>query len=171
MTDQLPVEAAPTNNDGKETAFVEEGLLLRTLAEYMQPDDVAHVEGTIQYAREVRTGTAVAGDGGTSAALPDIDYALSVAQTLANSLHIDAITLAAVLLYQLVEAHTITLSDLRARLGGEFGEEVAQTIANIERFDTLQRPGVQLRRSASAQRNAAGEGAEESRARRRSREQ
>ena len=73
MTDQLPVEAALTNDTGKEAAFVEEGLLLRTLAEYMQPDDIAHVEETIQYAREVRTGVAVSDAGEKSvAALPDI---------------------------------------------------------------------------------------------------
>jgi GTP diphosphokinase / guanosine-3',5'-bis(diphosphate) 3'-diphosphatase len=167
MTDQIPAEAALTNGTGKEAAFVEEGLLLRTLAEYMQPDDVAHVEDAIQYAREVRASIAVPDASAQPAlALPDVDYALSVAQTLATSLHIDAITLAAVLLYQLVEGHEITPVDVLRRLGGEFGEQVAQTISNIERFDTLQRPGVQLRRSAQ---RATGE-SDDNRDRRRSRE-
>src|SRR5262249_49861007 len=94
-------------------------------------------------------------------------YALSVAQTLVTSLHIDAVTLAAVLLYQLVEARAIASGDVRARLGGEFGEQVAQTISNIERFDTLQRPGVELRRSAQ---RSTGEVEAGSRERRRSRE-
>lgn len=170
MTDQIPVAAAPTNNaGGKEAAFVEEGLLLRTLAEYMQPDDVAHVEDAIQYARQVRAGFAAPDAGPQSAlALLDIDYALSVAQTLVSSLHIDAITLAAVLLYQLVEAHAITSGDVRRRLGDEFGEQVAETISNIERFDTLQRPGVQLRRNA--QQRTTGESEDGNRDRRRSRE-
>ncbi|HEV8191918.1 MAG TPA: HD domain-containing protein [Ktedonobacterales bacterium] len=168
MTDQIPIEAALTNDTGKEAAFVEEGLLLRTLAEYMQPDDVAHVEDAIQYAREVRMGVAVPDADAQSALAPlDVDYALSVAQTLATSLHIDTITLAAVLLYQLVEGHAITSSDVLTRLGGKFGTQVAQTISNIERFDTLQRPGVQLRRSAQ---RATGESDEGNRDRRRSRE-
>jgi guanosine-3',5'-bis(diphosphate) 3'-pyrophosphohydrolase len=149
MTDQTPSGAGgPSSSQvGKETAFVEEGLLLRTIADYLQPDDITHVKDAIQYAREVRAGTAVS-DAGSQTAMPDIDYALSVAQTLATSLHIDAVTLAAVLLYQLVEARAIKLDDVRKRLGGEFGEQVAETISSIEHFDTLQRPGVELRRSA-----------------------
>jgi guanosine-3',5'-bis(diphosphate) 3'-pyrophosphohydrolase len=104
-------------------------------------------------------------------ALPsDIEYVIGVAQTLAEFIHIDAISLAAVLLYQAVEGNIVTLDDVRARLGAEFGEAVAQTITNIERFDTLQRPGAMLRRSAQAA--AASPAAEEevSRERRRSRQ-
>lgn len=171
MTDQPSAEAVVTNNGGREAAFVEEGSLLRALAAYMQPDEIAHVEDAIQYAREVRTSLAVPATAGQTAAVmasdSDIAYALSVAQTLVTSLHIDAVTLAAVLLYQLVEARAVATDDVRARLGGEFGDQVAQTISNIERFDTLQRPSVELRRSAQ---RSTGEADAATRDRRRSRE-
>jgi GTP pyrophosphokinase len=98
----------------------------------------------------------------------DVAYALGVAETMADAIHIDAISLGAVLLYQAVEGQVVALDEVRARLGGDFGEAVAQTIEHIARFDTLQRPGEELRRSArQAQATAAGgAGEEQSRERR-----
>jgi GTP pyrophosphokinase len=95
-----------------------------------------------------------------------IEYAISVSVTLAETLHLDAVTIGAVLLYQLVEARLLNADDVRARLGGGFGEQVARTIESIERFDTLQRPAAALRRSAQS----SVESEEGSRERRRSRE-
>src|SRR5262249_11393494 len=107
---------------------------------------------------------------GTQGAPWDVAYVLGVAETLADTIHIDTISLGAVLLYQPVESRLVTLDEVRARLEGEFGEMVAQTIANIERFDTLQRPGVELRRSAQAAAQAGADAEETSRERRRSKE-
>ncbi len=84
-----------------------------------------------------------------------VSYAVAIGQTLADALHIDAVTLAAVLVYPAVKSGTVTLEQVRRTLGGAFGEQVARTMASIERFDALQRPGVVLRRSAQAE--AAGE--------------
>src|SRR5579871_3275816 len=109
--------------------------------------------------------TEPAGQAKATAIQQDFSYVLGVAQTLADAIHIDAISLAAVLLYQAVENKQVSLDDVRMRLAGEFGEAVAQTIANIERFDSLQRPREELRRHA-----AATETEETTRDRRRSRE-
>ncbi|MFI5272278.1 MAG: RelA/SpoT family protein [Ktedonobacterales bacterium] len=158
--------------------------LLSAVEQYLRPPDVEHVRRVLAYARELRerlrsapatpaAASAGAGAGGkpspvaTQQPLPDVDYVIGVALTLAEYIHIDAISLAAVLLYQAIESGLATLDDVRARLSAPFGDDVAQTIANIERFDTLQRPGAALRRSAQV---AESDGEEPSRDRRRSRE-
>ncbi len=138
--------------------FVEEGRLLRSVEGYLPPRDVEHVRAALTYARELviahppEPAPTVAAKPisrqGSAAGQWDIGYALGVAETLADAIHIDAISLAAVLLYQAVESRQVPLADIRLRLGAEYGEAVAQTIASIERFDTLQRPGAELRRSA-----------------------
>jgi GTP pyrophosphokinase len=96
-----------------------------------------------------------------------LSYAVAIAGTLADALHIDAVTLAAVLIYPLVKSGAISLAEMRSHLGNAFGEQVAHTLDSIERFDSLQRPGAALRRSAQA---AQAEGDEVDRERRRSRE-
>jgi GTP pyrophosphokinase len=165
-----------------------EARLLAAVRKYLRPRDVAHVERAIGCLHDVRTRQAelaepapVAGNGrtekvtsSTPAAMPaqiwdldrGVEYSLAVGVTLAEASHIDAITIAAVLLYQLIERRLLQAGDLRARLGGSFGEQVAHTIESIERFDTLQRPATALRRSAQAE----GEGDEGGRERRRARE-
>ena len=227
-----PTALSETNGAGKGAAVgasasasgagssVAEARLLATVQAYLRPEDVAHVERVLAYARELRPRIRISagpalradrggepparGDDGARAAnagtqgtgssvrsdraLPfqsrdrpmppapppaqptDVEYVIAVAQTLAEFIHIDAISLAAVLLYQAVEGGIATLDDVRARLGADFGEAVAQTIANIERFDTLQRPGAALRRSAQAATAAAPSADEDlSRERRRGR--
>jgi guanosine-3',5'-bis(diphosphate) 3'-pyrophosphohydrolase len=160
---------SPNALPAAETAFVEEGRLLRAVEGYLSAHDVEHVRQALRYARELvarraEPRTAIAAPVGApqgrtekpKAATPplgqpwDIAYALGVAETLADAIHIDAISLGAVLLYQAVESRLVALDDVRRQLGDEYGEAVAQTIANIERFDTLQRPGEELRRSARA---------------------
>jgi len=127
----------------------EESRLLRAASKYMPAEDQQHVRTVFAYARALRaaqrkrTHVTQTDDSGR-----DAGYVLSVARTLVESVHIDAISLAAVLLYQFVESDQATLDDIRARLGETFGEQVAQTIYSIERFDTLQRPGADLRRNA-----------------------
>jgi GTP diphosphokinase / guanosine-3',5'-bis(diphosphate) 3'-diphosphatase len=175
-------------NAGAGTTFTDEGRLLRAVAEYLRPEDVQHVQDVLSYAHELRiaqrnslsgaTGERMApagktgkGDGQipspTLAQQWDREYVISVAETLAETVHIDAISLAAVLLYQAVESGLVSGEDVGMRLGGEFGVDVAQTIENIARFDSLQRPGAALRRNALVE---AAEAEEPSRERRRSRE-
>jgi GTP pyrophosphokinase len=171
---------------GMGATFADEGRLLRAVKHYLDADDVAHVQQVLAFARELRaalyaTPSAAAArpnkasgreTGGMPTAVEgqapewDVDYVIGVAQTLAESVHIDVISLAAVLLYQTVESDLVTLEDVRQRLGGAFGEAVAQTIENIERFDTLERPRAALRRTAQT----GAEDEVQSRERRRSRE-
>ncbi len=94
----------------------------------------------------------------------DFPYVISVAQALADTAHVDAISLGAVLLYQAVELGLATPADIRNALGGTFGEQVARLVESIERFDALQRP-------AAARRRAAVPDRELSRERRRERQQ
>src|SRR6185312_3105438 len=75
--------------------------LRQTIVGYLPLDDVAHVEAAIQLALQARVESAGATDERTTGVLrQDFAYVLAVAQTLAEALHIDAITLAAVLLDQ-----------------------------------------------------------------------
>ena len=164
-----PSSALPTETSAPAT-FLEEGRLLRDVEQYLRPDDVEHVSQVLTYAHELyqRVTTAPTPHAGERHARTrhwDFSYGVAVAQTLADAIHIDAISLAAVLLYQAVESGLATLDEVRARLGAAFGAEVTQTIEHIERFDTLQRPAAAARRSAQG-----AEGEEASRDRRRSRE-
>lgn len=144
--------------------------LRKTIVGYLPSDDVAHVEAAIQLAIRARVESAGATDERATGVLrQDFAYVLAVAQTLAEALHIDAITLAAVLLDQVVGARLVDLGEVRERLGGEFGEQVAETIASLERFDALQRPAVALRRSAQSSIQSGGEPDEIPRERRRGR--
>lgn len=99
----------------------------------------------------------------------DVGYVIGVAQTMADAIHIDAISLAAVLLYQAVESKEASLDDIGRRLGNNFGEAVVQTISNIALFDSLQRPAEALRRSAAV--SAEASDASRSRSRERQRQQ
>ncbi len=130
--------------------------MLRTLSEYLRQADVTAVAQALAYARELAQQQSEAREtngqdaahtiaGGDPA---DLAYVIDVAQTLAETLHIDAVTLVAVTLAQAVERGDADLADVRARLGKSLGEQVAQTIAHIEQFDTLQRPAAALRRQA-----------------------
>ncbi|HET9979073.1 MAG TPA: HD domain-containing protein [Ktedonobacterales bacterium] len=130
--------------------------LRQAIAAYMPAEDVAHIEDAIRLALRARAAGAGATDERATQILSrDFAYVLAVAQTLAESLHIDAITLAAVLLDQVVEARLLALDEIREELGGEFGEQVTETIASLERFDALQRPAVALRRSAQSAQSGA----------------
>jgi GTP diphosphokinase / guanosine-3',5'-bis(diphosphate) 3'-diphosphatase len=143
--------------------------LRQAIAGYLPPGDVAHIDDAIALAVQARMESAGATDQRATGVLrQDFAYVVAVAQTLAEALHIDAITLAAVLLDQVVGARLVDAGEVRARLGGTFGEQVAETIASLERFDALQRPAAALRRSAQTAQNSA-EPDDGSRERRRSR--
>ncbi|HEX6540665.1 MAG TPA: HD domain-containing protein [Ktedonobacterales bacterium] len=125
--------------------------LRQAIAGYLPPEDVRHIDDAIRLAIQARAeGAGATDERATGVLRQDFAYVLAVAQTLAESLHIDAITLAAVLLDQLVGARLLDLGEVRERLGGMFGDQVAETIASLERFDALQRPAVALRRSAQS---------------------
>ena len=145
--------------------------LRQAIVGYLLPEDVAHIDDAIRLARQARAESAgVTDERATGVLRRDFAYVLAVAQTLAEALHIDAITLAAVLLDQVVEARLIDLGEIRAQLGGAFGEQVTETIANLERFDALQRPAVALRRSAQSSAQSSAEPDDTTRERRRGRE-
>lgn len=191
MTDRSITDTMQTPHDtgaGTGTTFTDEGRLLSAVAEYLRPEDVQHVRDVLEYVHELRmaqrsalppvTGERDVPNGkadksqGKAKAKPlaqqwDREYVIAVAETLAETVHIDAISLAAVLLYQAVESGLVSGEEVGMRLGGEFGVDVAQTIENIARFDSLQRPGADLRRNAIVE---AAEAEEPSRERRRSRE-
>ena len=176
MTDRIATDptsaagSAGTSADAGAT-FVDEGRLLRAVEEYLRPDDVEHVQAVLAYVRELRAEPAAEAPAGSKPLRGrsrwDLAYVISVAQTLADAIHIDAISLGAVLLYQAVESGLVTSDDILARFGDDFGLAVAQTVQNIERFDTLQRPGAELRRTALG---AAPDAEDLSRERRRNRE-
>ena len=158
--------AHQTENESAAT-FLEEGRLLRDVELYLRPVDVQHVSEVLSYAHELYQREVAAHDADHRARARhwDFSYGVAVAETLADAIHIDAISLAAVLLYQAVESRLASLDEVRARLGAAFGPEVAQTIEHIAQFDTLQRPAAAARRSAQG-----AEGEETPRDRRRSRE-
>ncbi len=164
--------------DGAGETFVDEGRLQNAITEYLPPEDVEHVLRVLEYAHELYSAQPARKHKASTedreqrpTAQWDFAYGASVAQTLADAIHIDAISLAAVLLFQAVEGRLATLDEIRARLGGAFGADVAQTIQNIERFDTLQRPGADLRRSAQATLTDADDARERRRSRERQRKQ
>ncbi|MGH2480540.1 MAG: HD domain-containing protein, partial [Ktedonobacteraceae bacterium] len=145
--------------------------LRQAIVGYLLPEDVAHIDDAIRLARQARAESAgVTDERATGVLRRDFAYVLAVAQTLAEALHIDAITLAAVLLDQVVEARLIDPGEIRAQLGGAFGEQVTETIASLERFDALQRPAVALRRSAQSNTQSSAEPDDNTRERRRGRE-
>ena len=160
----VPTAAGTARGDA---ARASEGRLLRAVEAYLGREDAGHVRTVLAYARELEPTLRDAPHpplAGAQAETPvargpvwDVSYVLDVAETLADAIHIDAISLGAVLLYQPVERGLVSLDDIRARLGGEYGDAVAQTIESIERFDTLQRPGEALRRSAQAAQAEGGE--------------
>ncbi|MEO7002377.1 MAG: HD domain-containing protein [Ktedonobacterales bacterium] len=153
-------DTADTSNTTTDTttsaddALLDEGRFLRTIADYLRPDDVHNIEVTLAYVRELEDDAlsqpaAQSSSLATHVAAPRaLRYVLSVAQTLAEGLHIDAVTLAAVLLAPAVERGASAMDAMEQRLGAVFGEQVAQTIRSIEQFDVLQRPGARLRRNA-----------------------
>ena len=124
--------------------------LRQAIVGYLLPEDVAHIDDAIRLARQARAESAgVTDERATGVLRRDFAYALAVAQTLAEraAYRRDHPGGGAALSGGRGAADRPGRC-ARTRLGGEFGEQVAQTIANIERFDTLQRPAVQLRRSA-----------------------
>ena len=92
--------------------------LRQAIVGYLLPEDVAHIDDAIRLARQARAESAgVTDERATGVLRRDFAYVLAVAQTLAEALHIDAITLAAVLLDQVVEARLTDLGEVRAQLG------------------------------------------------------
>ena len=140
--------------------FLNEGRLLKAVEAYLEPDDVSAVADTLRFLHEVSERRAQ--DGGISAPgeVDDFEQALaeavSTAQTLAESLRIDAVTLVAVLIYPPLTSGVIALADVRERLGAAFGDQVASVIESLERFESTQRSGATLRRSALAEADGCG---------------
>src|SRR5260370_9112700 len=137
--------------DGTGETFVDEGRLQNAITDYLPHEDVEHVLRVLEYAHELyseqparKHRVSTEGSEQRPTAQWDFAYGASVAQTLADAIHIDAISLAAVLLFQAVEGRLATLDEIRARLGGAFGADGAHAVQDIRRFDTLQRPSANL---------------------------
>ncbi len=148
-----PVGTAPTGPGEQieaSAAFDQQAraAFLAAVAAYLEPDEQHQIQQTLALACEafahVRTEVAEQ----TRRRFGD---ALGTAMILAESLRIDVVTLAAVLLEPLVDAHALTPRDTSRRLGAGAGAQVTQAIGAIERFDALHRPGVTLRRQAHAE--------------------
>ncbi|HEV2405601.1 MAG TPA: hypothetical protein VGR88_09120, partial [Ktedonobacterales bacterium] len=96
-----------------------EDRLLHDVEQYLRPNDIAHVTSVLAYANELdQRQRATPDTGGTGSRERsrhwDVEYGVAVAETLADAIHIDAISLAAVLLYQAVESGLATLDNVRA---------------------------------------------------------
>lgn len=155
----MPTSPSIDALDAGQVPFVEEGRLQRAVAGYLPPDASEYLTRVLEYAHQLQTTTAAAARerSGAQNEYPvergprtrwDFSYAISVAQVLAESVHVDVESLAAVLLYQAVELGLATPDDIGAALGGALGESIAQLIQSIERFDALQRPAAARRRAA-----------------------
>jgi GTP pyrophosphokinase len=150
--------------------FLNEGRLLKAVEAYLEPDDVSAVADSLRFLHEVSERRALDGRQSAPGEVDDFEQALaeavSTAQTLAESLRIDAVTLVAVLIYPPLTSGVIALADVRERVGAAFGDQVASVIESLERFESTQRSGATLRRSALS----GVDSADADRERRRSRE-
>src|SRR5260370_6850236 len=121
--------------DGAGETFVDEGRLQNAITEYLPPADVEHVLRVLEYAHELysaqparRHKASMEDREQRPTAQWDFAYGASVAQTLADAIHIDAISLAAVLLFQAVEGGLAPLDEIPPRLGAPFRAHRPQTI-------------------------------------------
>jgi GTP diphosphokinase / guanosine-3',5'-bis(diphosphate) 3'-diphosphatase len=130
---------------------------------YLSSADASQTRAAFLLAREA---LASAPDAERESVARQLAAAAETAIILADSLHIDATTLDAVLLTPAVERGALSAADVQEALPGEVGARALNLISSIERFDALQRPRAALRRSA----RAAAEGEQAARGRTRSRE-
>jgi guanosine-3',5'-bis(diphosphate) 3'-pyrophosphohydrolase len=133
---------------------------------YLSGEDASRTRAAFLLAREALASAPDTEREGVARQLAD---AAETATILADSLRIDAITLAAVLLTPAVERAALNADDIQRVLPGEGSARALHLISSIERFDALQRPRAALRRSARAT-PAEGEQAARSRTRGRERQ-
>jgi GTP pyrophosphokinase len=144
------------------TPFVDESRLLREIGKYLAPEEVEQVVQALELARELLGARALPAtpDAASTAVRPgararwDFGYVTAMASALVETVQVDAVSLGALLLYQAVELHLLSAQTVRERLGGAFGEQTAQLIESIERFDALQRPAAARRRAAGREAGA-----------------
>ena len=145
-----PAGAAPTTPDSviSVIAFAPRAreTFLSAVAEYLEADEAEHIRETLTLAESALSGVSAEALAATRLRLAD---ALDVAMILAESLRIDVVTLAAVLLAPLVDANALTALEVTQRLGKGLGDRVDGAIGAIQRFDALHRPGATLRRQAA----------------------
>lgn len=120
---------------------------LSAVASYLESEEERQIRAALALADEAAR---LAPEDSAEATRRRLADALGTAMILAESLRIDVVTLASVLLEPLVDAHAMTLQEVESRLGEGMGERVALAIGAIERFDALHRPGATLRRQAQA---------------------
>jgi GTP pyrophosphokinase len=151
-----------STDDTSSTPFVDESRLLREVGKYLTSDDVERVAQALELARELLSAKAHGPEPSSTAAPTrpgararwDFGYVTAMASALVETVQVDAASLGALLLYQAVELRLLSAQTVRERLGGAFGEQTAQLIESIERFDALQRPAAARRRAAGREAGA-----------------
>ena len=114
---------------------------------YMSAEDASQTRAAFLLARQALASVSVTERESVARQLVD---AAETATILADSLRIDAITLAAVLLTPAVARSALAADDIQRALPDEDSARALHLISAIERFDALQRPRAALRRSARA---------------------
>lgn len=163
--ERLPRPAAPTGALPEGAVSLDQRVReLDAAITYLSAEDAAQTRAAFLLAREALA-SSPAGERASDAR--QLEDAAETATILADSLRIDAVTLAAVLLTPAVEHAALTAESIQRTLPGEVSARALRLISSIERFDALQRPRAALRRSARA---VPAEGEQTGRSRTRGRE-
>ncbi len=122
--------------------------LMRQVASYLPDDRVQVVRDALAFASEVHTGQS------RRSGSPYIDHPVSIAQFLAE-LTLDATTLAAALLHDVVEDCGVTIAEVESRFGADVARLV-DGVTKLTKFDTLagggsaeRKPGAENARAES----------------------
>src|SRR5579863_2178494 len=173
-----PTATQTTSGGDSRMRAAAERRFLHTVNSYLTIEERTYLDRVLDYVHQLQV-TRATGHAGRAAPTDgvaaqghvrtrtrwDFGYVISVAQALADTVHMDAKSLAAVLLYQAIELGLASADEVSAALGGEYGAATVELIQSIERFDALQRPAAARRRQMASVGRAMG-----NRARRRERQ-
>jgi GTP pyrophosphokinase len=105
--------------------------LLACIRQYMTPAEIDHVVKAYQLARE----TCVGVPGTSTRPLPPLEHALSVTMIMAEMMRVDAIGIAASLVYEAVDAELLLPEQIDYALGGA----TARVVESMLRLNILER--------------------------------
>ncbi len=105
--------------------------LLAMVRSYMVPDEVKHVEEAFQLARETCEGV----PGTSTRPIPPLEHALAVTVILAQMMHVDAVGIAAGLVFEAVDAELLSTEQVEYRLGAA----TARVVESMARLNILER--------------------------------
>ena len=101
--------------------------LFETLASYMPADQITQVVHAYEFGADAHQGqTRMSGE-------PFISHPVAVASELAE-MHMDAQTIAAAILHDVVEDTAVTLADIE----DQFGREIAALVDGVSKLDQMQ---------------------------------